>query len=292
MKQRRIGDQQVGQIGLGTAFMSISDTYDDELSVSTIHAAIDSGVTLIDTAHAYTNLDEPAHNERLVRAALASSTWRDRLLVATKGGHWRAGHSDFPIDGRPATLRAHLDESLRSLGVDVIDLYQLHHPDPRVPIEESVGALADFQAAGLVRMIGVSNFDRAQVERALTVAAIDSVQNHLSPFRTVDLPLIAFLADRGIAYLSHSPFGGSLSSGRLAAALPQTAMIAENLGCSIHRLVLAWHLNISDAVIPIVGARKPDSIIDSCAAAELELPDDVVVAISREFGIVGAGPDA
>lgn len=287
-----IGDREVGAVGLGTASMSIPDDRDDALSVRTIHAAIDNGITLIDTAHAYTTLDEPSHAERLVRVALATRSGRDRILVATKGGHWRAGHAAFPIDGRPKTLRAHLDQSLRTLGVDVIDLYQLHHPDPRVPIEESVGALAEFRAAGLIRMIGVSNVDREQVDRALTATAIDSVQNHLSPFRTDDLPLIPMLEERGITYLSHSPFGGSLTSGRLSNTLPETAQIAVELGCSLHRLILAWHLNLSDAVIPVVGARRPSSIIDSSAAADLELSDAMMLALTHEFRVAGADAHA
>jgi len=288
VRQRRIGDREVGAVGLGTAFMSIADERDDALSVRTIHAAIDNGATLIDTAHAYTTLDESSHAERLVREALVTSSWRDRVLIATKGGHWRAGHAEFPVDGRPETLRAHLDESLRTLGVDIIDLYQLHHPDPLVPIEESVGALAQFRTAGLVRMIGVSNFDREQVDRALTVTAIDSVQNHFSPFRTDDLPLIDFLAERGITYLSHSPFGGALSSGRLAEALPETDRISRELGCSLHRLILAWHLSVSDAVIPVVGARRPSSIIDSCGAGDLVVSEGILAVIDRESRAIGA----
>lgn len=280
MRQRAIGSVDVGEVGLGGVHWSIADTRDDELSVRTIHAAIDAGVTLIDTAHAYTTLDEPTHNESIVRRALAGYPGAERVLVATKGGHWRAGYTEFPIDGRPATLRAHLEASLAALGVERIGLYQLHHPDPAVPVEESVGALAEFQAEGLIELIGVSNFSRELVDRARTVAQIVSVQNYFSPFETRDLELIGYLAQESIAYLPYSPLGGRDAAQRLDAALPRSARLARDKGISLYRLVIAWQLQLATNVIPIVGARRESSIVDSAQASELTV-------LPVEFSIVG-----
>lgn len=278
VRQRAIGAVAVGEIGLGGVHWSIADTRDDDLSVRTIQAAVDAGVTLIDTAHAYTTVDEPTHNESIVRRALAGYPGADRVLVATKGGHWRAGYTEFPIDGRPATLRAHLEASLSALGIERIGLYQLHHPDPAVAVEESIGALAEFQAEGLIDMIGVSNFGRELIDRARTAARIVSVQNYFSPFATRDLALIDYLAGEGIAYLPYSPLGGRDAAQGLEAALPRSAELARNLGVSLHRLVIAWHLQLAPNVIPIVGARRTSSILDSLGASEDALaPHDVAI---------------
>lgn len=282
-RQRRVGDRLVGAVAIGTSSLSLDNVRDDERSIRTIRDAIEHGVTLIDTAHAYTTLDEPSHAENLVRRAVSQHPDRERLTIATKGGHWRAGNAEFPIDGRPATLRAHLELSLRALEIDCIDLYQLHHPDPATPIEESVGALADFQQAGLVRMIGISNCDLELTTRALAVAPLASVQNQLSPFRTVDLPLIEFLERRGIAYLSHSAFGGTLGSAVLGDALPETSRVAESHDCSVQQVVLAWQLGFSPSIIPVVGARRSASIIASIAAREIELTKTELDSVAAEF---------
>lgn len=271
IEQRNLGALRVGAIALGTASMSLGVERDDARSIRTIREAIDNGVTLIDTAHAYTTVDELGHAERLVRDAIAGNPERDRLLIATKGGHSRAGQSDFPIDARPATLRAHLQMSLRALGVDQVDLYQLHHPDPAVPIEESVGALAEFQVEGLVRMIGISNCDLSLVSRALSAATICSVQNELSPSRTVDLPLIRFLEQRKMTYLSYAPFGGAVRSRALASDLPTASRIAASRDISIHQLVLAWQLRISPAIIPVVGASRPSTIGEAASAVGADI---------------------
>jgi aryl-alcohol dehydrogenase-like predicted oxidoreductase len=286
--RRFIGERGMAPVGLGGVHWSVAEARDDELSIRTVHAALDAGVTLIDTAHAYTTLDEPTHNESIVRRALAGRTNVDKILVATKGGHWRKGAAEFPIDGRPETLRLHLEQSLRALGVEEIGLYQLHHPDPKVPIEESVGALAEFQREGLVKLIGVSNFSDEQVSRALSVATIDSVQNYFSPFKVTDRGLIARLGTLGIAYLSYSPFGGRDAAMRLDIAMPQTSALALSHGISIHRLLVAWHLELAANVIPIVGARRPSSIVDSFLGAEVVLSTSDFVTIDGEATALSA----
>jgi aryl-alcohol dehydrogenase-like predicted oxidoreductase len=287
MPQRTIGDRDVGAIGLGTAAMSLDDVRDDAQSIRTIRAAIDAGVTLIDTAFAYSTLDEPGHAERLVREAVATHPERERVLIGTKGGHWRRSPADFPIDARPATLRVHLERSLRALGVEAIGLYQLHHPDPSVPIEESVGALAEFQSEGLVRLIGVSNVTEEQADRALSTASVVSVQNELSPFRTSDLRLANRLADRGVAYLSHSPFGGWLRAGSLEEAFPTASRLARAREVSVQQLLLAWQLSLAPNIIPIVGARRSESIRASAAAASIELEPTERAALAVEFTLNG-----
>jgi aryl-alcohol dehydrogenase-like predicted oxidoreductase len=181
LRARRIGDVEVGAVGLGGVNLSIPRAADEREAVRVVHAAIDVGVTLIDTAHAYTTVDEQAHNERLVALALAGHPRRDDVLVATKGGHFRADERSWPVDGRPETIRAHCETSLRVLGVHAIGLYQLHWPDPDVPIAESMGVFAELQREGKIRLAGVSNFSVAQIEEARGVVDVASVQNRFSP---------------------------------------------------------------------------------------------------------------
>ena len=188
-----------------------------------------------------------------------------RPLVATKGGHWRRGGS-FPVDGRPDTLRAHCEISLRTLEVDRIDLYQLHHVDPQVPLPDSVGALGQLQREGKIAAIGLSNVTAAQLDEALAVAPIATVQNRLSYSDPGDLPMVLACADRGVAYLAYSPFGGS------ASPIPQTALAtASRRGVSAHRVLLAWLRRQSPNIVPLAGASRAASIRDS--AARLDLTD-------------------
>src|SRR5215213_6311053 len=167
---RKLGDAEVFPIGLGAMQMSIDGRPDEAQSIRTIHAALDAGVNLIDTADAYA-LDESevGHNERLVAKALRGR--REEVVVATKGGHVRRGRA-WGLDGSPAHLRAACEASLRALGTDRIDLYQYHRPDPEVPFAESVGALKELQDEGKLRWIGLSNVDVAQLEEALGIAGV------------------------------------------------------------------------------------------------------------------------
>src|ERR1700759_1371706 len=145
MRTRRIGDTEVSAIGLGGMPMSIEGRPDEARSVAAVYAALDAGVTLIDTADAYhIRADEVGHNERLIARALATYGGdTSGVLVATKGGHVRPGDGSWTVDGSPAPLREAVEASLKALGVDVIGLYQFHRPDPTVPYEESIGGLKD-----------------------------------------------------------------------------------------------------------------------------------------------------
>jgi aryl-alcohol dehydrogenase-like predicted oxidoreductase len=281
VQQRSIGNDTVGRlsvgaIGLGAMPLSSKeDRPSREDAVATVHAALDAGVTLIDTADAYAwDESEFGHNESLVAEALASYGSAD-VLVATKGGHTREG-AEWELDGTPAYLRRACEASLRRLGVEAIGLYQYHRPDPATPWEDSMGALRSLFDDGLVRMVGISNADVAQIDAARSIVgeALVSVQNQFSPGWRSSAGELAHCASVGLAWLPWSPFGGVTSAGSLAADAPAFAEIADELGVSVHRLTLAWHLAQADVVIPIPGASRPESIRDSAAAADLQLSEE------------------
>jgi aryl-alcohol dehydrogenase-like predicted oxidoreductase len=274
MPSRRIGGVKVGAVGLGAMPLSLAGRPDEAGAMRTIHAALDAGVTLIDTADAYgLGGSELGHNERLVAKALAA--WpggRDKVLVATKGGHTRPGR-EWGLDGRPEYLRQACEASLRALGVEAIGLYQLHRPDPKVPFTESVGALAELRGAGKVRMVGLSNVRVDQIEQARRIVEVASVQNEFSPrFRRSEGEL-AYCAAHRIAFLPWSPLGGIGRGGLLGQRHAAFAEVAGRHGVSPQRVALAWELAKAPVVIPIPGARRPESIVDSAAAATLRLDD-------------------
>jgi aryl-alcohol dehydrogenase-like predicted oxidoreductase len=275
MPTRRIGRTDVGAIGLGAMLLSIAGRPGEAQAIRTVHAALDAGVTLIDTADAYClGGDEAGHNERLIRKAL--DAWpgdRDRVLVATKGGHTRPGR-EWGLDGRPEYLRKACEASLAALGVEVIGLYQFHRPDPKVPFLESVGALAELKAAGKVRMVGLSNVSVDQIRQAREVVEVASVQNEFSPrFRRSEGEL-AFCAAQRIAFLPWSPLGGIGRGRDLGGRHRAFAEVAEAHGVSPQRVALAWELAKAPVVIPIPGARRPETITDSAAATSLRLSAD------------------
>lgn len=268
----------VGAIGLGAMPLSTKeDRPSRQEAIAVVHAALDAGVTLVDTADAYSRDEaEFGHNESLVAAALRSyGSGADVVLVATKGGHTRAG-TDWLLDGSPGYLRRACEGSLRRLGVTAIGLYQLHRPDPATPWEDSMGALRALVDDGLVRMVGVSNADIAQIDVARSIVgdAFVSVQNRFSPGWRHSADELAHCAGHGLAFLPWSPFGGVGSAGSLGAAAPAFAEVAAELGVSVYRVALAWHLAQADVVVPIPGASRPQSIVDSAAAAHLGLTND------------------
>jgi len=271
-----IGGRMVGPIGLGTAPLAFS-SISFEAAVATVRAAIAAGVTFIDTAPAYTRDGFESFAESAVAVALHGLGDRADVLVATKGGHRRA-EGGFPVDASPVALRADCERSLRALGAEAIDLYQLHHVDPRVALIDSVGALRELQNEGKVRNIGLSNVDIEQIEVARTVAPIASVQNRLAYAHRADLPTARHCADRGIAYLAYMPLGGA---GRSA---PDDAVraVAERHGVSVQRVQLAWLLAQDAPVLPLVGATRPATIVDSAGAASLRLTEDDLARLSVE----------
>jgi len=255
-----------------------------EEAEAVVHAALDAGVTLIDTADAYAHDEsEFGHNETLVANALRSYGRTPDVLVATKGGHTRRGR-DWELDGSPAYLRRACEDSLRRLGVDAIGLYQFHRPDPATPWEESMGALRQLADDGLVRMVGVSNADVAQIDVARSVIgdAFVSVQNQFSPGWRFSADEIAHCAAHGLAFIPWSPFGGVSSAGSLDATAPAFAEVAEEVGASVHQVTLAWHLAQADVVVPIPGASRPASIVDSAAAPDLVLSPDQLARLQAD----------
>jgi aryl-alcohol dehydrogenase-like predicted oxidoreductase len=282
VQTRTIGDRQVSAIGLGGMPLSIEGRPDTERAIRTIHAALDAGVTLIDTADSYhLNAGEVGHNERLIAQGLATYDGdTSHVLVATKGGHLRPGDGSWTIDGRPEHIRAACEASLKALGVDAIGLYQYHRPDPKVPWAESVGALKELRDAGKIQLMGVSNATAARIREAVDVlggtgaTGLASVQNEFSPrFRSSE-PELELCAELGVAFLPWSPLGGIGSASKLGAKHAAFEEVAAAHGVSPQRVCLAWMLAKAPVVIPIPGSSRPETIQDSVQAADLELSAD------------------
>jgi aryl-alcohol dehydrogenase-like predicted oxidoreductase len=276
MQTRKIGQVTVGAIGLGGMPMSIEGRPEEARSIRTIHAALDAGVTLIDTADAYhLHAGETGHNERLIAKALASYAGdASDVLVATKGGHIRPGDGSWTVDGSPEHLRTAAEASLKALGVDAIGLYQFHRPDPKVPYAESIGALKELLDAGKIRMAGISNASIEQIDiavRVLGAGNLASVQNQFSPAFRSSEPELRHSAELGVAFLPWSPLGGIGRAGRLGAQHAAFQEVADAHGVSPQQVTLAWMLAKAPVVIPIPGASRPESIIDSAQAASLTL---------------------
>jgi aryl-alcohol dehydrogenase-like predicted oxidoreductase len=289
VQQRSIGNDTVGRvsvgaIGLGAMPLSTKEPRPSPTDAeAVVHAALDSGMTLIDTADAYAYDEaEFGHNEQLVADALRSYGRVD-VLVATKGGHTRQG-TDWGLDGSPSYLRRACEASLRRLHVDAIGLYQLHRPDPATPWEESMGALRSLFDDGLVRMVGVSNANIEQIDVARRIVgdALVSVQNQFSPAFRSSRPEIDVCDELGLAFLPWSPLGGLSDAKGLAEKHPAFKEVADARGVSAQQVALAWELAQSPVVIPIPGAKRPTSIIDSAAAADLQLTADEIARLDAD----------
>ena len=275
MQQRKLGDTTVSAIGLGAMPMSIEGRPDRDRSLKTIHAALDAGVTLIDTADAYhLEAGDVGHNESLIAEALSAYDGdTSQVLVATKGGHQRPGDGSWTVDGSPAHLRAACEASLKRLGVDAIDLYQYHRPDPQVPYAESIGALKDLLDAGKIRRAGVSNATPDQIRQARDLLGDDlvSVQNQYSPAFLSSAPELELCEELGLAFLPWSPLGGISNAGDLGSKHHPFQQVAEARGVSPQQVCLAWMLAGSPVIIPIPGSSRPQTATDSAGAADLEL---------------------
>ncbi|MYT26143.1 aldo/keto reductase, partial [Streptomyces sp. SID7760] len=212
MQYRAIGDTTVSAIGLGAMPLSIEHRPDEGRAVATVHAALDAGVTLVDTADSYHwHAGEAGHNERLIARALARYGGdTSHVLVATKGGRGRPGDGSWTVNGDPGHLKRAAEASAKRLGVEAIGLYQLHKPDPAVPWAESVGALRDLVEAGTIRAAGISNVTTDQIRQAHAVLgdALVCVQNQYSPAVRDSEPQLRLCAALGLAFLPWSPLGG------------------------------------------------------------------------------------
>lgn len=310
--QRQLGSSgpRVAPVGYGA--MVLEGYYggiDDAAAVATLRAALDQGVTLIDTSDAYGD----GHNERLVGEALRGRA-REGLTVATKFGIVFDGTpaSELPtgwgyslqISGRPEYARRCLERSLQTLGLDAIDLWYLHFPDPAVPIEETVGAMAEAVRAGTVRHLGLSNVTAEQVRRAHAVHPIAAVQNEYSLWRReAEAELLPALRELGVGFVPWSPLGSGFLAGTTSVGADDFRAnnprfsgenrqqnsdrfaplhaLARGLGISSAQLALAWVLAQGEQIVPIPGTRKPERIAENLAAAQVELPAEVLAQIEQ-----------
>ncbi len=281
MKYRRIGDVKVSAIGLGAMPLSLPGRPDRERAIATIHAALDVGITLIDTADAYTtDADGPGHNEILVAEALRGRP--EEVLVATKGGLLYRDGGPWDRNGTPAHLKKAARESRARLGVDAIGLYQFHRPDPGVPYEDSIGAIRELVDEGVIRMAGISNVTVAQIALADHVLGgrLVSVQNQFSPAYRSSQGELDYCVDHEIAFLPWSPLGGIGRGDEVFAAGSVFTEVALELDVSPQRVALAWELSLGHCVVPIPGASRPATVTDSAGAAELVLSGDQKARLS------------
>jgi aryl-alcohol dehydrogenase-like predicted oxidoreductase len=284
-----VGRTEVGAIGLGLMTFDQTGTQPREQLAATVRAALDAGITLFDTADAYGPGDDlgagaQGENERLIAGLLDELGVRDRVLLATKGGHVRTDEGLWEVDSRPEHLRRAVDDSLGRLGVEQIALGQHHRPDPDVAYEDVVGTLQEIHATGKVRMVGLSNADADQIRLAHKVLghALVSVQNQFSPAFRSSRPEIHLCEELGLAFLPWSPLGGLSDAKELAEKHPAFAGVADRRGVSAQQVALAWELAQSPVVIPIPGAKRPASVIDSAAAADLELTDEEIAELDAD----------
>jgi aryl-alcohol dehydrogenase-like predicted oxidoreductase len=283
MNTRTLGSTTVSAIGLGGMPMSIEGRPDRQRSIATIHAALDAGVTLIDTADSYhLHADDIGHNEALIAEGLR--TWggdSSSVLVATKGGHLRPGDGSWTVDGSPEHLKAAAKESARRLGVEAIGLYQFHRPDPKVPYADSVGAIRDLLDEGVIAQAGVSNANPAQIRQAQEILGgrLVSVQNEFSPAFRSSEPELELCDELGIAFLPWSPLGGIAKAAELGSSFAPFAEVAAAHGVSPQQVALAWQLAKAPVVIPIPGSSRPETIRDSVQAVDLELSVDEIALL-------------
>ncbi len=272
-RARLLDGHPIGVLALGGMRLSFLDPPAEADAVALIHLALDSGVRLLDTADAYcTGHHDIGHNERLM--AKAVRTWdgpREQVLIATKGGHTRPPDDSWGLDGSPTYLRKACQASLRALGTDRIDLYQLHRPDPAIPFAESVDALVALRDEGLVQRIGVSNVNPEQIRVAHELGQISAVQNEYSPSFQSSAREIDVCDELGIAFLAWAPLGGMNHLETLERNHPHFAELSTELGVSPQQLGLAWMLARSPALTPVLGARQPKTFKDSLGAIDLEL---------------------
>ena len=265
--------------------LSTASDRDEANALAVIHAALDAGATLLDTADAYCRDDgERGHNERLIAQALA--TWHgdgSRIQIATKGGMTRPGGRWEP-DGRAKYLVARCEDSRRALGVDRIRLYQLHAPDPRTPLSTSVRALAALKREGLIDEIGLSNVTVAQIAEARRIAEIASVQVELSVWHDEHLlsGVVDYCSDHGLQLLAYRPLGGP-SRARRTLADPTLSAVARRHDATPFEIALAWLRHLSDVIVPIPGATRVESARGIGRAARIALTVEDCDELDRRF---------
>lgn len=284
--KRPIGSSglSVHPIGLGGMPMSVSGRPSEADSIRVIHAAIDAGMDLIDTANVYCIDDgDIGHNERLIAKALRDRPDRQRIVVATKGGLERPAGA-WTTNGHPAHIRQACERSLVALGVDQIAIYQLHAPDDDVPLAETMGALAELRAAGKIAHVGLSNVSVADIDLARAILPIVSVQNRCGPLDRSPWGdgVLRHCERLGIGFLAYSPVNGSRGKGKVAGNGPLTRVGLRH-GVGPFQVALAWLLAKSPVMLPIPGASKVGSATDSAAALRLVLTTEDITELDRAF---------
>jgi aryl-alcohol dehydrogenase-like predicted oxidoreductase len=301
MKQRQLRDLTVSAIGLGC--MGMSEFYgpsDEDKSLATINRALDLGMTFLDTSDMYGS----GHNEHLVSRAIAGR--RDEVQLATKFAIRREG-GQRRIDNSPEWIREACEGSLRRLGVERIDLYYMHRRNPEVPIEESVGAMAELVAEGKVAHLGLSEVNAETLRAANAVHPIAVLQSEWSLFtRELEHEIVPTARELGVGIVPYSPLGrGELTGSvdmsadddfrrssprfqegnreRNLERVERAREIAEEVGCTPAQLALAWLLRQGDDVAPIPGTRRPRRVEENAAAADIELADEQLSALDQAF---------
>jgi len=310
---RSLGELTVPAIGYGAMVLSpgMYGEIDDDRALVALRHALDAGAAFIDTSDAY-GVD--GHNESLVGRAIAGR--RDEVVLATKFGlnvpdgverhRFPVGYAfgELEVNADPRLVRGYAEASLRRLGTDRIDLDYLHFPDPQVPIEETVGAVADLIAGGLVRHLGVSNVTADELRRAHAVHPVAAVQVEWSMWKPIPADLLAAANELGVGIVAWSPLGGGFLTGtvtalgdgdfrhnaprfqgdRLAVNNDRYAPIrrvAEELAITPGQLALAWLLHQHPSAVPIPGSRTPAHIDENRDAARIDLHEDTLAAIDR-----------
>jgi aryl-alcohol dehydrogenase-like predicted oxidoreductase len=315
MRTRQLGTLTVSAQGLGCMGMSeFYGTGDDEESIATIHRALDLGITLLDTADMY----GPFTNEELVGRAIAGR--RDEVVLATKFGNERAPDGTrLGVNGRPEYVRRACEASLRRLGVETIDLYYQHRVDPRTPIEETVGAMAELVAAGKVRHLGLSEAAPETIRRAHAVHPITALQTEWSLW-TRDVEgngVLATVRELGIGFVAYSPIGRGFLAGTVTGPddlapddfrrhnprfqgenlarnrrmVEGAAALAAAKGVTLAQLALAWVLDRGDDVVPIPGTKRRRYLEENAAADDVRLTEDERRQLDALFPLGAAAGD-
>jgi aryl-alcohol dehydrogenase-like predicted oxidoreductase len=269
------GDLTVNRLGFGAMRVTgrgvWGDPPDRDEAKAVLRRVVELGVNFIDTADSY----GPEVSEELIAEALAP--YPDDLVIATKGGLERSGPGQWPVNGHPDHLRAACEGSLRRLGLEQIPLYQLHRPDPKVPLDDSLGALVDLKEQGKIRHIGLSNVNERQLRQAERLTPVVSIQNRYNVADRGSEGLVDLCEQEQITFLPWAPIQDLRGQGAVR-------RIAERHGASPTQVVLAWLLARSPAILPIPGTGSLDHLEENVAAAALELTDEEVAELNRQGG--------
>jgi pyridoxine 4-dehydrogenase len=266
------GDLTVNRLGFGAMRITGQGIWgsprDPDAAKEALRRAVELGVTFIDTADSY----GPEVSENLIAETLYP--YPDDLVIATKGGLIRPGPGRWDPVGRPEHLRQACEGSLRRLRLDQIPLYQFHRPDPKVPIAESIGALAELKNEGKIRHVGVSNLSEAQLRAAEQVTPVVSVQNRYNAADRSSESMVDLCEQESLVFLPWAPIQGAGTNQAVAEA-------ARRLDATAHQIVLAWLLARSPQMLPIPGSGNAEHVAQNIAAASIVLDPDEITAISK-----------